>query len=149
MQQPLEEQANSTIDGLEDIFVSSRHADTSVTQYPDTTDVSVVEAARLLGITERSVWRRIQAGKLKSKQYQGKTTVSICQTDIKVTPQDRHDDTSVAITVGQTDTSEHQLEKLLELLKEKDKELQAATFRNGYLEAQLRKSQRADKAIDR
>ncbi len=133
MQEPLLTQPPRTIEGFEEFFVSPRPTDTSDTVETDTTDMSVHDAATALGITERSVWRRIRAGKLSSKLVDGKTFVSVCQSDIRLTSPAP----SVTVSASQTDESDHQLDKLLTLLRDKDRELQAASYRNGYLEAQL------------
>jgi len=137
MQEPIQSQPPAVIDGLEEFFVSPGDDDTSVTRQTDMVAVSVSEAAKLLGITERSIWRRIRAGKLQSELCDGKTIVNVRQSDAGLTTPTDVTDTPLTISTCQSDTSGHQLEKLLELLREKDRELQAATYRNGYLEAQL------------
>jgi predicted DNA-binding transcriptional regulator AlpA len=133
MQEPLQTQAQPITEGLEEFFVSPCQTDPSVTSQTDTTKLSVHEAAKALGITERSIWRRIRAGKLQAKLQDGKTIVSLRQSDVQLTDQSP----SVTVPPGQTDASDHYLEQLLTLLHDKDRELQAASFRNGYLEAQL------------
>ena len=54
----------------------------------DRRQVGVKEAAKLLGITERSVWRRIKQNKLTAQLVDGHTIVSLRDTDIQsdITP---------------------------------------------------------------
>ncbi len=137
MQQPLKNQSPQGLEGLEDLFVSDGQTDTSVQTLTNLFEASVPEAARLLGITERSIWRRIRQGKLQSKLVNGKTLVSICQPDVSPTRQTDDHDASVLVSVDQTDTSINHMQSLLDIIKEKDEQLQAASFRNGYLEAQI------------
>src|SRR5581483_12410017 len=60
----------------------------------DVSELSVSEAARVLGITERTVWRRIRQKKLDARLDQGRTLVSVRQTDASLTSADSHTDAS-------------------------------------------------------
>jgi len=131
--------------GLDQLFEVDRQADASVTgktSQTDTIDVSVAEAANLLGITERSVWRRIRQGKLSSKLIGGKAVVTLRQSDIATRQSDRLTDTKdgqsdqpTEVSVVSASSSEGS--RTIELVAEFAAKLEAATYRNGYLEAQL------------
>lgn len=89
--------------------------------------VSVSDAAKLLGITERTVWRRIRQKKLQSRQDHGRTLVRIRHTDMSVAHPDTVTDSPVANTASE----------LLGLIADLSSKLEGATYRNGFLEAQL------------
>ncbi len=115
---------------------------TGTTSQSDTIDVSVAEAANLLGITERSVWRRIRQGKLSSKLIGGKAVLTLRQSDIATSQADRLTDTKDSQSDQPTDVSVISASSLegsrtIELVAEFASKLEAATYRNGYLEAQL------------
>lgn len=131
--------------GLDQLFEVDRQADPSVTgttSQTNTIDVSVAEAANLLGITERSVWRRIRQGKLSSKLIGGKAVLTLCQSDIATRQTNRQTDTKDGQSDQPTDVSVVSASavegsRTIELVAEFAAKLEAATYRNGYLEAQL------------
>lgn len=131
--------------GLDQLFEVDRQADASVTgttSQTNTIDVSVAEAANLLGITERSVWRRIRQGKLSSKLIGGKAVLTLCQSDIATRQTNRQTDTKDGQSDQPTDVSVVSASavegsRTIELVAEFAAKLEAATYRNGYLEAQL------------
>lgn len=150
MQQPLKNQPPQPLEGLDNLFVSESQTDITVLEPTDLVEASVPEAAKLLGITERSIWRRIRLGKLQSKLVNGKTFVSVYQSDVRPTRQSDNKQTSVVVSVNQHDMpidSISYVQQLLDLLKEKDKQLQAAGYRNGYLEAQLQEREKEVKLL--
>jgi hypothetical protein len=104
----------------------------------DLTDLSVSDAAKLLGIAERTVWRRIRQKKLQSRQEKGRTIVSVRQSDVAVTHPDTDTDVSVESSLSVSDMPDRKLpEQLLGLIAELSSKLEGATYRNGFLEAQL------------
>lgn len=131
--------------GLDQLFEAECQPDAGVTKamsQTDTIDVSVSEAANLLGITERSVWRRIRQGKLTSKLVSGKAILTLRQSDIVTRQTDRTTDTRDSQTDQPTDVSvisDPTIDgvRTIELVAEFAAKLEAATYRNGYLEAQL------------
>lgn len=131
--------------GLDQLFEAECQPDAGVTEamsQTDTIDVSVSEAANLLGITERSVWRRIRQGKLTSKLVSGKAILTLRQSDIVTRQTDRTTDTRDSQTDQPTDVSvisDPTIDgvRTIELVAEFAAKLEAATYRNGYLEAQL------------
>lgn len=131
--------------GLDQLFEADRQPDAGVTEamsQTDTIDVSVSEAANLLGITERSVWRRIRQGKLTSKLISGKAILTLRQSDIVTRQTDKTTDTRDSQTDQPTDVSVISASTIdgartIELVAEFAAKLEAATYRNGYLEAQL------------
>ena len=143
MQEPAKVRVSPVNDGLEDFFVSDSQ-DMVTTEAVGVLTVSVQEAAKLLAITERSVWRRIRAKRLHSKQHNGKTFVLVPSADVSVTRHDAPTEMSVTTTDDKPVT---EVAGLLELLREKDRELQAAVFRNGYLESQLEERQKEVKLL--
>ena len=145
IKQPL---ANSV--EFEELFAESCQPDSSLTANQDQTDIiqaSVTEAAKLLEITERTIWRRIRQKKLNATLVDGKTIIRLRQTDIPIRQSDKRSDierveahpvsdTSDNVTDSQSDITE--TESAIELIAELAAKLEAATYRNGYLEAVLK-----------
>ena len=77
-------------------YISPSHV--TPTSQTDAIETSVSEAARLLGITERSIWRRIKSGRLQAKTEHGKTIVAIRQSDVRPTSSDSIIEASVTDT---------------------------------------------------
>lgn len=127
--------------GLDQLFEVDCQPDasvTGVTSQTDAIDVSVSEAANLLGITERSVWRRIRQGKLSSKLIGGKAILTLRQSDIVTRQTDtKNSRTDQPTDVSVISSSSTDGAHTIELLAEFATKLEAATYRNGYLEAQL------------
>ncbi len=129
---------------FENLFVSDSQTDSREQRTDATTDtveVSVPEAAKLLGITERTVWRRIRTKKLSSELVNGKTVIRLSQSDIQASTSDNiTDNTGIEAEpvsdsddlIGRTDTVST---ALTELVSELSAKLEAATYRAGYLEA--------------
>lgn len=122
--------------GFFDDFDSTDDRLTRLTGQSDMSEVTVSEAAKLLGISERSVWRRIRQKKLNTRIEHGRTIVSLCQSDMSVTPPDTSVDVAIDVSpnaAAQADTSDRSLVLIAELAAK----LEGATYRNGFLEAQL------------
>lgn len=129
---------------FENLFVSDNKTDTQENVSDNSTDIieaSVSEAARLLGITERTIWRRLRQGKLSSELVNGKTIIRLSQSDIQ-------DSVSNAVTddpgidaepVSDTDESESSTDTvngpLTDMVSQLSAKLEAATYRAGYLQA--------------
>lgn len=94
-------------------------------------EVSVTEAAKRLGTSERTIWRRITRGELKSRSKGSKRFVKI-----PVYIPDAQVDNDRQVTVTDTPSEVNAVVDLQALLRE----LQSATYRVGYLEAQLENS---------
>lgn len=129
---------------FENLFVSDSKTDNhkkATESVTDTIEVSVPEAARLLGITERTIWRRIRQKKLSSELVNGKTIIRLSQSDIQTCATDTFtDDTGIEVEpVSDTDDAVSQPDTvstaLTELVSELSAKLEAATYRAGYLEA--------------
>ncbi len=113
------------LDPLFDVTVSSDSADTSNHK---TIEVSISEAAKRLGTSERTIWRRIDKGELKSKTKGNKRVVKIpVFTPATVVDSDSH------MTLSDTPDRASALVDLRALFQD----LQAANYRIGYLESQL------------
>ncbi|GEM_PF-2914002 len=129
---------------FENLFVSDSKTDNhnkATESGTDTIEVSVPEAARLLGITERTIWRRIRQKKLSSELVNGKTIIRLSQSDIQACATDTVTD-GIGIEaepVSDTDDAVSQSNTvntaLTELVSELSAKLEAATYRAGYLEA--------------
>jgi cell division protein FtsI/penicillin-binding protein 2 len=132
-------------DGMDEIFDCEHQTDESVVETGeshDASEVSVSEAAKLLGITERSVWRRIRQKKLAHKLVGGKAIVTIRQSDVSERKADTSeqldvDVSDVSVEVDRTSEVVRSTSDYLNLIAELSHKLEAANYRNGYLEAQL------------
>ena len=129
---------------FENLFVSDSQTDIETKNTDSDTDVitaSVPEAAKLLGITERTIWRRIRQKKLSSELVNGKTIIRLSQSDIQACDTDTvTDDIGLeAQPVSDSDDAGSQTDSvntaLTELVSELSAKLEAATYRAGYLEA--------------
>lgn len=127
------------------------------------------EAAKELGLSQRTIFKRLKDGSLTGFRVKGKfkkewriKPISPTRKVIEAVPEVQESDTEPS----GTDKKEAQealqeatanssrspkvisdLDKLLTLIQEKDRQLQAATFRNGYLEAQLEGKEREIKLL--
>lgn len=109
----------------------------------DTIQASVTEAARLLEITERTVWRRIRQKKLNATLVDGKTVIRLRQADIPsrqsdIERVDAHPVSDNSDDVTDVKSAITETESAIELIAELAAKLEAATYRNGYLEAVLK-----------
>ena len=118
------------IAGTEHIFHVTTSQDTDDSRQRKTLVVPVSEAAKLLGITERTVWRRLDRGELKSKLKSNKRLVSVPIFE----PTSIVDDAGHT-TVTNTPHNAHAVVDLNVLLHE----LQGANYRVGYLESENKK----------
>ena len=133
-------QQEPIFDGFADFFEEVHQTDPTLTRQSNTVDVSVAEAAIMLGVTERSVWRRLSKKKLVSISHAGKTYVRLqrpindLRSDAIVTASVTSTDASLTVDVIEpiAETS-HELIVRIEQL---EKKLEGATYRNGYLEAE-------------
>jgi hypothetical protein len=129
---------NSDFPGFFDLLENSSDGVTRQDVSPDPTDMSVSEAASLLGITERSVWRRIKLKKLTARLENGRTVVRLRQTDLPPDTSVPIEEITVDSSIAVSHPSEEQHEfAVLAVMKELACKLEGATFRNGFLEAQL------------
>lgn len=117
------------------------------------------EAARELGLSQRTIFKRLKDGSLTGFRVKGKfkqewrikPTLPIRKV-IEAVPEVQESTTESSGSQGEiaqegaqeeqanssrSNLSVSDLDRLLTVIQEKDRQLQAATFRNGYLEAQL------------
>ncbi len=135
---------------FEELFAENCQPDRSLTANEDQTDIieaSVTEAAKLLDITERTIWRRIRQKKLNATLVDGKTVIRLRQTDIAGRQSDTRSDIERVEAHPVSDHSDNvtdvraditETESAIELIAELAAKLEAATYRNGYLEAVLK-----------
>ncbi|NJL73191.1 MAG: helix-turn-helix domain-containing protein [Candidatus Competibacteraceae bacterium] len=151
-------------EGLDDIF--SEVSATGDTEFLTATTadtslwVTVTQAAAALNKSERTIQRYIKAGKLESREELGgklfvllpttADTVSVVSPtfadmshEVQAPADTRHD--AADIHVGTVPIAE--LNKHLELIKELQNQVQAAAFRNGYLESKLEERDREIKLL--
>lgn len=112
------------IDELFDEHLSSATADTSKSS---TIEVSISEAAKLLGVSERTVWRRVIKKELKSRTKNKKRLVVLPIIEPSVTMAE-----DCQVHVSQQSYNANAVLDLQVLLKE----LQGANYRIGYLESE-------------
>lgn len=130
------------------------------------------EAAKHLGVSQRTIFKRLKDGSLKGVRVKGKfrqewrieplyapLTVlevvqegdgSILNTDDKtLDPQEETPGEAKCVPKQSSGTPSYltELDRMLAVIQEKDRLLQAATFRNGYLEAQLEHREREIKLL--
>ena len=151
MQKTDENSPNSVILDVPGFFDYQELSDISLKRQSDKSDtnrVGVKEAARLLGITERTVWRHIKKGKLAAQLIDGHTLVTVSSADTSGQVSASRSDT---VTDGQprmsadtdhdTDivspTDSTQAFRMLDMIQNLHEKLESATYRNGYLESQL------------
>lgn len=119
---------NTDTNGLENLFDVTVSSATDDTAQRKTIEVSIAEAAKRLGTSERTVWRRIDRGELKSRTKGNKRLVKIPVVSPDVTV-----DSDGHMTLHDTPGKASALVDLQALLRD----LQSANYRVGYLEAQL------------
>ncbi|MBX9724202.1 MAG: helix-turn-helix domain-containing protein [Candidatus Obscuribacterales bacterium] len=111
-----------------DLFFNERvSAATADTSKPSTMEVSISEAAKLLGISERTVWRRVIKKELKSRTKNKKRLVVLPIIEAPVTLTE-----DCQVHVSQQSYNANAVLDLQLLLKE----LQGANYRIGYLESE-------------
>jgi hypothetical protein len=102
--------------------------------------LSLSEAAIRLGVSERTIQRRISKGLLRSqKDEQGKVFV-YCPTVSDTISVETRQDTTSADSVGQSNFVSDTMsdnDRLWQLVREQASKLEALTTRNGYLQAML------------
>ncbi len=121
-------ESNSTvIDGMEELFsVTESHA-TPDSSHKKTLEVSISQAAKILDISERTVWRKINKGELKSRTRGTKRLVKVPVFEpFTSTDSDCHTTLS---DKPQNATAVIDLNNLLS-------DLQGANYRIGYLESE-------------
>lgn len=128
----------ATTEGLEELFEAEViPGATTDSLVPLTEAVPVEEAARILGLSVKTVKDRLRKGTLTGykapDKFGEKWMVCLDKDHLVVLAHGRKD------LPGTTDSvvPPVDLQALIGLLETKDRELQAAAFRNGYLEAQL------------
>ncbi len=114
---------------MEKLFIDTVTSVTDDTCHNQTVDVPISRAAQVLGISERTVWRKIDKGELKSRTKGNKRLVRIpvFSPTTQTTP-DGH------VTLHDTPSKANAVVDLTVLLRE----LQAANYRIGFLESQNR-----------
>lgn len=111
---------------MEKLFHDTLTPATNDSSHRKTLDVSISHAARLLGISERTVWRKIDRGELKSKTKGNKRLVKVPVFEPTSTNTDGH------TTISDTPPNANAVVDLNVLLHE----LQGANYRIGYLESE-------------
>lgn len=133
---------SATTEGLEDLFDAEVLPGTTTDyQVGPTEGIPAEQAAKALGLSVKTVKDRLRKGTLtgfkKRDRFGAKWMVCLGR-DYQVIPGPTEPDYQVV--PGPTDQvlpGTTELQALLAVLENKDRELQAASFRNGYLEAQL------------
>lgn len=117
-------------EGMEKLFVDTVSPAMTATSQRKTLDVPISQAAKMLGISERTVWRKIYSGELKSKTRNNKrfVRVPVYEPGASVSS-DGH------TTITDTPGNANAVVDLNVLLRE----LQGANYRIGYLEAENQK----------
>lgn len=161
----LEVQEAAVVEVQESDHEEVQEPDASVLQGYWTTD----EAARELGLSQRTIFKRLKDGSLTGfrikgkfkKEWRIKPTVPIRKVIEGVPEAEEPSSESSGINgekvqeglqeplanSSRSDSRISDLDKLLTVIHEKDRQLQAATFRNGYLEAQLEAKEREIKLL--
>jgi len=111
---------------MEKLFLDTLTPATADTSHRKTLDVPISQAAKLLGISERTVWRKIDRGELKSKTKGNKRVVKVPVFEPTSTNTDGH------TTIQDTPPNANAVVDLNVLLHE----LQGANYRIGYLESE-------------
>jgi hypothetical protein len=114
--------------GLDHIFDKTVTPDASDNRRSKKIELPILEAAQALGISERTVWRRIESGELRSRTKNGKRLVKVPIE--KTLPSD---DTATT----PSDTSKFRQVGTVVDLGTILNELNGANFRVGYLQGQL------------
>lgn len=113
--------------GMDGLFTETMSDDTADIRKPKTIEVPISEAAKILGISERTVWRRVIKKELKSKTKNKKRLVVVPVIEPEVTlTQD------CQVSVSQQTYNANAVVDLQVLLRE----LQGANYRIGYLESE-------------
>lgn len=114
-------------EGMDKFFIDTPTRATDDTSHKRALEVPISQAAKILGISERTVWRKIDRGELKSKTRGSKRFVklSVFEPTTIVSP-DGH------TTMRDTPPNANAVVDLNILLRE----LQSANYRVGYLESE-------------
>lgn len=113
--------------GMEKLFRDTLTPATNDSSHRKTLDVPISQAAKILGISERTVWRKIDRGELKSKTKGNKRVVKVPVFEPTTSiSSDGH------TTINDTPPNANAVVDLNVLLHE----LQGANYRIGYLEAE-------------
>ncbi len=113
--------------GIDELFAEHLSSVTADTSKSSTVEVSISEAAKLLGVSERTVWRRVIKKELKSRTKNKKRLVVLPIIEPSVTMAE-----DCQIHVSQQSYNANAVLDLQVLLKE----LQGANYRIGYLESE-------------
>jgi hypothetical protein len=127
-----------TSDGMDHVFrgtVSDAMADKPQKKI---LELPIIQAAEVLGISERTLWRRIEDGQLKSRLKGNKRVVRVPLTDNSTVKDyaNPNNDTATGRQVGTV----IDLQPLL-------RELNAANYRIGYLESKLEEQDKQVKLL--
>jgi|GEM_PF-1460495 len=126
---------SANTEGLEDFFEAEVVPGTTEGYQVGPTDgIPVKEAAKILGLSMKTIKDRLRKGTLSGYKVQekfGAKWMVQLGTEYQVLPGAA--EISSTYPTGSTES----VAGLLSLVESKDRELQAAIFRNGYLEAQL------------
>lgn len=131
--QPTNDSSNSTdTGGLETLFDVTVSDDKADSQKKRVVEVSIAEAAQRLKTTERTIWRRIEMGELKSRSKGNKRLVKLPILEpVASIDSDGH------TTFTDTAIQANAVVDLKALLHD----LQSANYRLGYLESELKNHQ--------
>ena len=124
--------------GLENLFDVTASYDNADSSQKRTIEVSISEAAKRLETSERTIWRRIHRGELKSRTKGNKRIVKI-----PVYLPEATVDSDGHTTWHDTPAKASALVDLQALLRD----LQSANYRIGYLESQLHSNQEQVKLL--
>lgn len=117
----------SDTEGMDKLFRDTLTPDTTDSSHRKTLDVPISQAAKILGISERTVWRKIDRGELKSKTKGNKRVVKVPVFEPTTSiSSDGH------TTISDTPPNANAVVDLNVLLHE----LQGANYRIGYLESE-------------
>ena len=155
----------TSVEGMDDIYqLEPTDADSTKlapTDADNTQWVSVTQAAAMLGKSERTIQRYLKAHKLEGREdSSGKLLVAMPTgadngTEGAPTAADNPEGVSAAVgtngDISQSDPAAlipaAELHKHLELIRELQAQIQAADFRNGYLESKLEERETAIKLL--
>lgn len=118
---------------MDGLFTETMSDDTADIRKPKTIEVPISEAAKMLGISERTVWRRVVKKELKSKTKNKKrlVIVPVIEPEVTLTP-------DCQVSVSQQTYNANAVVDLQVLLRE----LQGANYRIGYLESETKNYQK-------
>lgn len=127
-----------TADGMDHVFAGTVADDMTDKPQKKTLELPIIQAAEVLGISERTLWRRIEDGQLKSRLKGNKRVVKVPVLDNNTVKDyaSGHGDSATGRQVGTV----IDLQPLL-------RELNAANYRIGYLESKVEQQDKQVKLL--